>query len=267
MTAVAHVLRDGCGWCRGPIPAGARRDSIYCKVGCRQAAHRFGVGAVARRRTTTPLRLAYADPPYPKLARRYYRHHPDYAGEVDHDALLSRLQEYDGWALSTSAKALPDVLALCVARRLPVRVAAWVRGARPHARSTGPLSAWEPVIYVSGRHVLPTRDLEGDATPGAVEARGPTRRGSTPATRRPAPARHDALVFHSRPRLTDPDRVIGAKPATFAYWLFDLLGALPGDELDDMFPGSRGIERAWSVYVSRGDGDDASSPPAADATA
>lgn len=50
---------------------------------------------------------------------------------------------------------------------------------------------------------------------------------------------------------------MGAKPARFAFWLFDLLGALPGDELDDLYPGSGGIRRAWQLYTSRaanGDG-------------
>jgi hypothetical protein len=41
---------------------------------------------------------------------------------------------------------------------------------------------------------------------------------------------------------------VGAKPATFCYWLFDLLGALPGDELVDLFPGSGGVARAWHYY-------------------
>ena len=34
---------------------------------------------------------------------------------------------------------------------------------------------------------------------------------------------------------------MGAKPAAFCWWVFDLLGALPGDELVDLFPGSGGI--------------------------
>jgi hypothetical protein len=50
----------------------------------------------------------------------------------------------------------------------------------------------------------------------------------------------------------DPDRVIGAKPAAFCYWLFDLVGALPGDGFDDIFPGSGGVGRAWERYASVG---------------
>lgn len=60
--------------------------------------------------------------------------------------------------------------------------------------------------------------------------------------------RTDALSYTSRPRMTDPDRVIGAKPAAFAYWMFRLLGARIGDTLDDLYPGSGGIARAWTHY-------------------
>lgn len=31
-------------------------------------------------------------------------------------------------------------------------------------------------------------------------------------------------------------------------WVFDLLGALPGDEFVDVFPGSGGVGRAWLAY-------------------
>jgi hypothetical protein len=216
-----------------------RRDAKYCRQSCRQASHRFGAECVARRRATEPLRLAYADPPYPGLARRYYRDHPDYAGEVDHDALLARLQAFDGWALSTSSRALPQILALCVARGLPVRVAAWFRGVRPTA-SAWPLPAWEPVVYVGGRRLV-SRDVA-----------------------------HDALIRHARPRLTDPGRVVGAKPAAFCFWLFGLMGARPGDLLVDLFPGSGGVARAWHLYeasaVDVGDGTSRAGPAQHDAS-
>lgn len=252
---------EGCGWCRGPIGVEARRDSKFCSKRCRQASHRFGVGCVARARAATPLRIAYADPPYPGLARRYYAGHPDFAGEVDHRELLARLRKFDGWALSTSARALPQVLALCVELGLDVRVAAWVRGARPHQHAAGPLPSWEPVVYVHARtrrgSTRATRRDEQLVTRRAVMARTRDRR---PLATRLAPARSDAsfsstsdsLVHASRPRLTDPSRVIGAKPAAFCWWLFDLVGAQPGDSFADLFPGSGGVERAWRRYVSAG---------------
>lgn len=165
-------------------------------------------------------RLAYADPPYPGKSSLYYRDHPDFAGEVDHAELLSRLATYDGWALSTSASALPEVLALAVAQDLPVRVAAWMRSARPHATARYPVNAWEPVIYVP----LPSRDA------GA--------------------RRVDALAHAVRPMSTLPSRVIGTKPAAFCRWIFDLIGATPADVLDDLFPGSGIVGRTWDLFCS-----------------
>lgn len=230
-----------CASCPDPIPAGARSDSLYCSKRCRQAAWRFRrAGGHARRVASAgqrkpssraaarrdasrsaeprPLRLAYADPPYPGTAARYYADHPDYDGEVDHGALVARLVADfpDGWALSTSAAALPEVLRLCPPE---ARVAAWFRGERP-TRSYRPLVSWEPVIYVGGRAYL-----------SDVSER-----------------RLDALVHVSRARTTDARRVVGAKPAAFCYWLFMLLGTRPGDELCDLFPGSGGVARAWRDF-------------------
>ena len=144
-------MTRACAWCAGPIPARARRDAVCCSVRCRQARHRFmrAVGYAESVAAGRPLRLAYADPPYPGKAR-LYRDHPDYGGEVDHAALLGQLAGYDGWALSTSAEALPGVLALCPPG---VRVAAWHRGERP-VRSRWPLHAWEPVLYSGGRQLI-----------------------------------------------------------------------------------------------------------------
>lgn len=115
--------------CRGPIPDTMRKDAKSCSKRCRQALKRFrdAVG-IAERYAATPLRLAYADPPYPGLSRKYYGNHRDFAGEVDHAALIEQLQTFDGWALSTSAAALQSILALCPP---DVSVAAWHRGERP----------------------------------------------------------------------------------------------------------------------------------------
>ena len=48
---------------------------------------------------------------------------------------------------------------------------------------------------------------------------------------------------------TLPGRVIGAKPAAVCRWIFTLLGAAPGDTLDDLFPGSGAVGRAWAAYT------------------
>ena len=204
-----------CDWCKGPIPPGARRDSVTCSKRCRQARHRFlrSVGRAESAGAGRSLRLGYADPPYPGKAW-LYRGHPDYAGEVDHQALIARLGSYDGWALSTSAEALPSVLALCPPR---VRVAAWHRGERT-TRSRYPLNGWEPVIYSGGRQI-------------------------------PGERRADSIVCGPAPVRTLPGRVIGAKPAAVCRWIFGLLGALPGDTLEDLFPGSGAVTRAWLAYT------------------
>lgn len=174
-------------------------------------------------------RLAYADPPYPGNAY-LYRGHPDYAGEVDHAELLSRLATYDGWALSTSARALPNVLALAVAQGLPVRVAAWIRGVRPNATARYPINGWEPVVYV------PVASGPGDVGHDASCGTGATRRV-------------DVLQHGVTPMLTLPGRVIGAKPAAFCRWIFDLVGATPHDHLDDLFPGSGIVARTWTAFT------------------
>lgn len=218
-----------CAWCHGPIPSMMRRDAECCSVRCRQARHRFTstVGSAGVVAHGQPRRLAYADPPYPGKSSRYYRNHPDYGGEVDHTALVASLSaEYDAWALSTSASALPAMLALCPPG---VQVAAWHRGERVNRRATRPLNAWEPVIYWCPPRVVQVLD---DAS------------RFTGATRRV-----DSLVHVARPRLTDPARVVGAKPAAFCRWVFELLDAQPVDELVDVFPGSGGVGRAWESYV------------------
>lgn len=205
-----------CAWCSTPI-SGRRAGTRFCSKRCWGVAYRFTntLTAVAVPLGSQPMpamTFAYADPPYPGHASDY-RDHRDYAGEVDHDHLIGHLAaHYATWALSTSAVALPAVLAICTELGLEVRVAVWVRGWRPNPNPQGPLSSWEPVVYT----------------------------GARPGTRRA-----DSLVYAARPRLADPGWVQGAKPAAFAAWLFELLGARPGDTFVDLYPGSGGMTKAW----------------------
>lgn len=167
------------------------------------------------------MRFAYADPPYPGTAAKYYRDQPTYAGEVDHRALVSSLQGYDGWALSTSAVALRDVLPLCPKS---ARVCAWVKPIGVSGLTFGLHNTWEPLIVVGGRRLRPGfRDWLS-----AMPARGG---GELP----------------------------GRKPIAFCAFLFRALGMLPGDELADLFPGTGIVGRAWAEvsHASRGD----ASPP------
>jgi len=186
------------------------------------------------------MRFAYADPPYPGRGGLY----PE-GEEVDHARLIARLvaQFPDGWALSTAADALQHVLGLCPAG---VRVGAWTRQAR-RAKSRRPVSGWEPLIICGGRELAtdrPQRVLDV-----MIEADVEERALST------------ALVHHGRHR-SYPGALIGMKPPAFAVWLFSQLGARPGDELADLYPGSGAITRAWQHYTSPAGGADASDSPA-----
>lgn len=204
-----------CAWCRKPIPEGSRRDAKHCSKACRQSHWRFyRLRGAAPPRAATPLRLAVADPPYPGKAKLYVGH-PDYGGEVDHRELLVTLSSYDGWALHTSSDGAVHVVAPLVAELglRGVRMASWHRGQRG-----GRGSGFEVVFY----------------RPARVAPAGWS----------------DAFVYVARPRLSDPARVIGAKPSAVCFWVFrDLLGAQAGDSLDDLFPGSGGVARAWAHFV------------------
>lgn len=263
-----------CQWCRGELKPTARSDAKFCLKRCRQAAHRFAKAVGKAQRAAEPMRLAIADPPYPGKSH-YYRGHPDYAGEVDHHELIWRLcKDYDGWVLATSAEALPSVLAITTRQELTVRVGCWVRGGR-NRPTAHPSNEWEPVIYWGGRQVLP-HACSDVSPPGADDASRPGRDGYQRDTSpeysddtfvganaeafraaqedrlraESPPGRCDVLIYTSRPRLTDPNRVIGAKPAAWCRWVFELLGSCRGDTLDDLYPGSGGVARAWELYVS-----------------
>ena len=213
--------RDACAWCAGPIPPGARADSIYCSTSHRQA-HRAKVQRTELEATDRPLRLAYADPPYIGLAHRYYGDHPDYDGEVDHGPLIDRLATYDGWALSCSSASVPAIAALLVARDVEARLAIWHRRPAPH-KDARLVTAYEGVWISPARRVVPgSRERLTDVLLGVESAR-------------------------IRPTL--PTSVTGMKPPGFLVWLFKLLGAMPGDSLDDLFPGSGMVSRSWTAYA------------------
>ena len=80
-----------CRWCEKSISARARADSVFCSVRCRQASFRFLREREVLRRCRVPLRVAYADPPYPGKAA-IYADRPESRGEVDFLELLERLR-------------------------------------------------------------------------------------------------------------------------------------------------------------------------------
>ncbi len=208
---VVWVPERQCAWCRRHLEGPA--TAIYCSKACRQSAWRLRGRVQTVHRYARRMRMAYADPPYPGLAKRYYGNEPTYAGEVDHAALIESLRtSFDGWALSTSARALRDVLPLCPPDAL---VLPWCKpnGVSRHTR--GLHNCWEPLIVVPGREL----------TPG----------------------KRDFLV--AKPA-RGGGKLMGRKPLAFCAFLFDALGLLPGDDFVDLFPGTGIVSRAWECLVA-----------------
>lgn len=161
------------------------------------------------------MRFAYADPPYLGQGKRY-REHPD-AMEWDsverHAALVEQLVgDYpDGWAMSLSSPSLRTILPMCPE---DVRVMAWVKPFAVFRPNVNPAYAWEPVIVRGGR-----------------------KRG------RDVPTVRDWVSAN----ITLRKGLVGAKPPAFCDWLFGVLGAEPGDELDDLFPGTGVVSECWAL--------------------
>jgi hypothetical protein len=172
------------------------------------------------------MRFAYADPPYPGQAKRLYGDHPDYDGEVNHEVLIARLvNEFsDGWALSTGAKWLREVLLLCPD---DVRVLSWVKTDAPPFTLRVQYT-WEPVILCGGRR------YEGG-----------------PRTVRDSLVAPSAGAMGAGVHRDGPGHVIGRKPPRFCRWLFEVLGAESGDEFVDLFPGSGAVGREWEKWSAQ----------------
>jgi hypothetical protein len=167
------------------------------------------------------LRIAYADPPYIGQAK-LYRDHPDYAGEVDHRALLRDLaQHYDGWVLHTSSTALPqllryvDELSLC-----DYRIMAWVKPFAAFKRNVSVAYAWEPVLVMAARKPVVKKDMGFTYRDWLAES------------------------------ITLKRGLTGAKPEKVVHWLLEAVGAEPGDEFADLYPGTGAVTRAWNSWAT-----------------
>ena len=163
------------------------------------------------------MKMAYADPPYLGCAAKLYgEHHPqaaDYDRLETHASLIASLDaEYDGWAYSLSSPTLKNILPICPDG---IRVGAWVKPFCAFKVNVNPAYAWEPVIFKGGRK----RGRDRTTIRDFVSAEITLKRG-----------------------------LPGAKPASFAWWIFDLLGMEPDDDFVDVFPGSGAMGQAWSVY-------------------
>ena len=166
------------------------------------------------------MRIGYADPPYPGMAR-YYRSHPDYAGEVDHAELIARLErDYDGWVLHTASTTLAHVLAHCPDG---VRVCSWVKTFASWKAGQHVVYAWEPVLVRLARAHVRDPDNEVPSIQDWIACPITLQRGLT-----------------------------GAKPEPVVHWALRICGARSSDELDDLYPGSGAVARAWATYRDQG---------------
>jgi hypothetical protein len=206
-SGVAAVPERRCLWCRAPLEVTRLR---WCSKRCRQTAFRARRLFQVEASCSEPKRLGFGDPPYPGLAYRYYGKEPTYAGEVDHVQLIAQLQTYDGWALSTSADAVRDILPLCPR---DARLCPWVKPNGVSSKTRGAHNTWEALI------VKPAREF----APGFRDwlCAKPARGGGT---------------------------LMGRKPLAFCAFLFQQLGALPIDDFHDIFPGTGIVMRAWEEF-------------------
>jgi hypothetical protein len=162
------------------------------------------------------MRIGYADPPYVGQAMKHYGR-----PEVDHAMLIERLlKEYpDGWALSASSPSLRFLLPWCPE---DVRIGAWVKPFHVFKKGVRPAYAWEPVLFRGGRNAHPVP---------------PPKNGKATTPR-------DWVACN----ITLGRGLVGAKPEAVCFWIFSLLNLQPGDQLDDLYPGTGAVERAWELY-------------------
>lgn len=167
------------------------------------------------------MRIAYADPPYIGQSARHYK-----GKEVDHIALIKRLEKYDAWALSCSSPSLKYILPMCPRN---ARVAAWVKPFAFFKPKIWPTYAWEPIVFVpiSARTRKPLA-YKGRNTFDYVSCKP---LGMTPEERK-------NIVVH------------GAKPDDFCQWLFSILNVQPTDRFTDLFHGSGRVKESWKKFQS-----------------
>jgi hypothetical protein len=168
------------------------------------------------------MKIGYADPPYPGCAH-LYRDHEDYAGEVDHRALVAQLEaEFDGWVLHTSVGGYRMMERDRILPAEGLRICQWFKPFAAFKRNVPVGYAYEPVIVkmlrkpVVSNRITPLRDwLEHEA---------------------------------ERASITMKKGLTGAKPEAVCHWCFELLGARPEDELHDLFPGTGAVTKAWKSW-------------------
>lgn len=165
------------------------------------------------------MKIAYADPPYPGCAD-LYKDHPDYAGEVDHRALVAQLEaDFDGWVLHTHVAGLRMMERESILPEMGIRICQWVKPFCAFKRNVSLAYAYEPVIIKSAR--------------------------------KPVVAHRIVMRDWIAEPITLKRGLTGAKPEKVCHWAFELVGAELGDELVDLFPGTGAVMQAWSTWRSQ----------------
>jgi hypothetical protein len=165
------------------------------------------------------MKLGYADPPYIGCAH-LYKDHPDYAGEVDHAALVERLErEFDGWVLHASATPHSMAVLAPLVAKTGARWMSWVKGFAAFKKNVSVAYAWEPVIVK--------------------------------AARKPVVSKRLVMRDWVQESITLKRGLTGAKPEAVCHWAFEMVGARPDDELVDLFPGTGAVQRAWKTWQGK----------------
>lgn len=161
-------------------------------------------------------KIGYADPPYIGCAH-LYKGHPDFAGEVDHVALVDRLEsEFNGWVLHASATLTSEAILAPLVLKTGARKCVWVKGFAAFKRNVPVAYAWEPV-YIK-------------------------------AARKPVVSKRLVMRDWIQESITLKRGLTGAKPEAVCHWAFEIAGAKPDDDLVDLFPGTGAVMRAWSTW-------------------
>lgn len=163
------------------------------------------------------MKIGYADPPYIGCAH-LYKNHPDYGGEVNHADLIERLERnYDGWVLHASATATSIATLAPLILPTGARWMAWVKPFAAFKPNVPVAYAWEPVL------VKPARK----------------------------PSVNQRIVMRDwiAENITMKRGLTGAKPENVCHWAFHMVGALPNDDFDDLFPGTGAVLRAWKTWI------------------
>jgi hypothetical protein len=162
------------------------------------------------------VKIGYADPPYIGCAHLYAAH-PDFGGEVDHAALIERLQsDFDGWVLHAAATPRSMAILAPLVEQTGARWMSWVKGFAAFKRNVSVAYAWEPVI------VKPCR--------------------------KPVVSKRLVMRNWIQESITMKRGLTGAKPEAVCHWAFEMVGARPDDYLTDLYPGTLAVTKAWMTW-------------------